>query len=616
MPEHIISVPVEQSIIVRAGPGAGKTYLIAQRIAYLLKTGIRKNSHVACITYTNTGIEEIEEELIPKHFSSKPNDLSLGTIHSFLIEYILKPYGHFLQDLPEGFLLTPPNGYVNRFITLRNLSPHKLPSFEAIGYDQDGDLICYRPIRQGNSDELWMPSDIQMREFKNKMHRAGYIDLYDVLFFSWKVLREFPFVTECLTSRFASILVDEFQDTTVIQNAILEIFLDSGKTSLFIVGDPDQSIFSFAGAKPQTFRDYFNDSRFHCEICGEIQHQVNVNRRSSQRVIDFLNTCSTISGGQIVVNQDWANYNQPVLVLTGGVEKDVDPIWFRKQALVHFFKLLETSGIDRDSPEAFGVLAHQNKLVALLNALDNDNDVTTESPLDRVRKENRPLHRIVYNLILALKHKQVGEWAEAYQLVNQALTYHLYSTTPHFCAYDDQTIGVNRDLWRVSTWLIMDRLPDNQTLTIREWCGELKEVIADAIEQVRESGNSIRRKLGILDCRSNRVRQIAESSTVSEALSAVFRPNLLEENFRTIHKAKGTQRDAILVMADSVAEFEEWFFSPNLNDSEISRRGFVAFSRARKILCICCDSITSSQQQRLSNMNVELEIIQQQPSLF
>jgi DNA helicase-2/ATP-dependent DNA helicase PcrA len=92
----------------------------------------------------------------------------------------------------------------------------------------------------------------------------------------------------------------------------------------------------------------------------------------------------------------------------------------------------------------------------------------------------------------------------------------------------------------------------------------------------------------------------------------VFRSNLIGENFRTIHRAKGTQRDAIFVMADNNDEFDQWFFG-SMQDNEISRCGFVAFSRARKILCVCCSSITNEQVQKLNEMQIQLEIIRRQP---
>lgn len=614
--QHLIDAPMEQSIIVRAGPGAGKTYLIAQRIASLLKRGIRKNAHIACITYTNTGVEEVEEELIPKHFVSKPHNLYLGTIHSFLIEYVLKPYGHFLDELPGTFQLTPPNGYVDRFLPFpenKNLPSYKRISYESIGYDQNGNYVCFRPVN------MWTPSVTSMQRFKTKMHTQGFIDYFDILYFSWLILRKYPLIRESLSCRFASILVDEFQDTTVIQNEVLKFLFSGGKTSLFLVGDPDQSIFAFTGASPDTFRDYFNNQQFYCDSCGGIEHPIITNRRSSQVIIDFLNKRSTIKSGQNVSSQGWANNMEPVRVLTGGINNNkVNSTEFHQQAVRYFFALLNQKQINQNETESFGILAHENKLVALLNACSSEQIVNNQHDgLEKLKTISRSLHRLVERLLLAVKHRQVGEWAAGYSATDEALTFLLYEVTPNFCNYDEPSIGLNRELWRPVIWTIFNQIPEEETMTILDWCKQLKTLINNAVVQV--GGNQIRSKLSLLDVRAQRAKPVANAITVGVALTTVFRPNLLQENFRTIHKAKGTQRDAILVMADNNEEFDKWLFHPDISTEEVSRKGFVAFSRAKKILCIGCPTITEEQRKKLLEMNIEVEVIgnnSYQPSLI
>lgn len=614
--KHIVEAPIEQSIAVRAGPGAGKTYVIAQRVTYLLKSGLRKNSQIACITYTNTGIEEIEKELIPKHFPSKPRELFLGTIHSFLIDYILKPYGHFLPEISDEFKLTPPDGYAARFCPSwmkRDMPAYRLQLFESVGYQLDGTLICYRDIRS------WKPSaNHQMKIFKDQMHKEGYIDLYDVLYFSWKILTVFPFIAECLTARFASILVDEFQDTTIVQNAILEIFQSSGRTSLFLVGDPDQSIFSFAGAVPQTFREHLRSSRFYCETCGKTEHEITGNRRSSRKILDFLNGLSTMPTGQTALAA-WAEYSEPVRVLIAGQQHSgkTGRSQFYKEALQYFFDLIEAKGISIDTEEAFCVLAYENKSIADLQALHSQESPGPASMLDSLKEVNRRLHRIVYDLLVAIKHKREGEWALAYEATDRALTCMVFdNASPGFCNYDDNTIGLSRQVWPVVVWMVMEQLDARGSQNLLISCGTVKELIDRAVRYA--GGKSIRQsKLGILDCRGSKTREVAETCQVANELHAVIRPNLIGDNFRTIHKAKGIQREAVLVFAKDSIELESWLFSPGISQDESSRRGYVAFSRTRKILCICCETLSTEQQQRLEDRNLKVVTLgQRQLTLF
>ena len=612
--KHIIEAPIEQSIAIRAGPGAGKTYLVAHRVAYLIKSGFRRNSQIACITYTNTGIEEIERELVPRHFPSKPWELFLGTIHSFLIDYILKPYGHFLSEIPDEFKLTPPDGYAARFCPnwMKSKMPtHRLQLFESVGYQLDGTLICYRDVRG------WQPSAKQMKIFKDHMHEDSYIDLHDILYFSWQILTEFPFIAECLSARFASILLDEFQDTTIVQNAILEIFQTSGRTSLFLVGDPDQSIFSFAGAVPQTFQEHLCSSRFCCEACGKTEHEITGNRRSSRRILDFLNSISTMPTGQTSLAA-WADYPEPVRVLIAGQQhsESTGHSRFYREVLQYFFDLIERKDINSDTTEAFCVLAYENKSIADLQALHSQESPGPASILDSLKDVNRRLYRIVYDLLVAIKHKREGEWALAYEATDRALTRMVFdNASPGFCNYDDETVGLSRQVWPVVVWVVMEQLNADESQSLLAWCRTVKELIDRAVRQA--GGRSIRQsKLGILDCR-RRAQKIAETCQVADELHAVIRPNLIGDSFRTIHKAKGIQREAVLVFARNPSEFESWLFPPDISHDESSRRGYVAFSRARKILCICCETLSTEQKQRLENRNLKVVTLgQHQLALF
>jgi hypothetical protein len=442
-----------------------------------------------------------------------------------------------------------------------------------------------------------------MEAFKLEMHKAGYVDLYDVLYYSLRLLTEYISLADCLTARFSSILVDEFQDTTILQNAILETFLNSGRTSLFLVGDPDQSIFSFAGAAPQTFREHLSSSDFYCNFCDRSEHSISVNRRSSQRILDFLKNLSTVPGGQTTI-ADWKSYPEPVRILTPSqvFSDTTERQQFWRDALCYFFDLVEENSINRDNEESFGVLAYENKIVAILQAIYQQENPSSLTKVDDLKVANRRLYRILYDLLIAIKHKEAGEWAMAYEATDRALTSLIfYNGNPRFCSYDDPEVGLNRRVWPVVVWSIMDELGVNTRQSLLDWFKELKKSISRVVRQA--GGKQIlQSKLGILDCRG-KARDISRSIKVADELHAVIRPNLVGDNFRTIHKAKGIQRDAVLVLAKDKSELESWLFSPDTSQDESSRRGYVAFSRARKILCICCEELTVEQKEQLEHGN-------------
>ena len=84
-------------------------------------------------------------------------------------------------------------------------------------------------------------------------------------------------------------------------------------------------------------------------------------------IITFLNKYSTIPGGQVPGNQEWAKHNDPVHLIVGGIDRVSNATQFQSMVLSYFFQLLEQKGIDRNQEDSFGIYAYENKLVAALN---------------------------------------------------------------------------------------------------------------------------------------------------------------------------------------------------------------------------------------------------------
>ena len=143
-PEAIASLPPDESCTVYAGPGTGKTRLLVNRLNFLLRNPVRPGSEVACITYTNATAEEIATRL---EKGVRPG--FLGTIHSFLLEHIVYPYGCWLAGVPAVFDLVT-TGYAaphlqwmqgQKPISAKKIHvPNVVMAFENTGYDLDGTL--------------------------------------------------------------------------------------------------------------------------------------------------------------------------------------------------------------------------------------------------------------------------------------------------------------------------------------------------------------------------------------------------------------------------------------------------------------------------------------------
>lgn len=173
--------------------------------------------------------------------------LWIGTIHSFCLEWILRPYSLYLDDLKFGFKIA--NSHDTEDI-VTNLCQTYQPT---VTYWDFGHIATPDGIRSGNADPLKQEAiDDILNRYLNILSENRQIDFEGVLYHSYRILDENPAIRKTLSNLFSWILVDEYQDTKEIQYQILAKILNSenGNTKLFIVGDPNQSIFSSLGGYP------------------------------------------------------------------------------------------------------------------------------------------------------------------------------------------------------------------------------------------------------------------------------------------------------------------------------------------------------------------------------
>lgn len=324
---------IEHHFRVLAGPGAGKTYWLVNHIKEVLHTSERldKNRKVACITYTNTAVEIIRERL-----SSSSNQVEVSTIHSFLYRHVVKPYMHFIAE-DYGFNVSMLDGhndiFISRTMTENWLNQHtnrsslkhpytlkqllKMPEnlsrltswLSSICYnfdvnnnlvitaDRTKSIINGRPLSKTCLDLL----ETDLEAFKRLYWNKGHLHHDDVLFFSFQIIKKYPFVLDVLRAKFPYFFVDEFQDSNPIQVELLRQ-IGERDTIVGIIGDKAQSIFQFQGANPKQFDDF--------QLEGMHDYKINNNRRSTKEIINLLNHIRPNFKQQ---DQDEFNGNKPII---------------------------------------------------------------------------------------------------------------------------------------------------------------------------------------------------------------------------------------------------------------------------------------------------------------
>jgi DNA helicase-2/ATP-dependent DNA helicase PcrA len=224
--------------LVVAGPGSGKTRVLASRYAFLIEKGLRPESILA-VTFTNRAALEMKKRvsaLIGLEASSFP----IGTFHSFCLKFLKKSRpGFSLYGRGEQVSLLKELGVKNPASALESISAVK--NF----------------LVNGTYEKLVTPGGSGiLAAYQEALKARDALDLDDLIAETIRVLQERPESTGSGCSRFCHVLVDEYQDINPPQAHLVELIVSGQGASFFAIGDPDQSIYSFRGANLRGFFDF------------------------------------------------------------------------------------------------------------------------------------------------------------------------------------------------------------------------------------------------------------------------------------------------------------------------------------------------------------------------
>ena len=255
--EQRAAVTCDSNTLVEACPGSGKTRSIVAKILRCLDDVRNTPRKIAVITYTNAAVYEIESRLRVYGATDDLDSCEISTIHSFCLNNILHGFYWRTRDYRGGFKLLPPEteeyqAIVRRICGELGLLAIAREEFPQLNRGADGEPILHPAslITRQAAHQFWRElADIQA------------IDFATVIYLTNRLLEHSPSLAHALSCRFRWILVDEFQDTTELQIEILKKIYDASHSNFFLVGDPHQSIFGFAGARPKLvseFSEYAN----------------------------------------------------------------------------------------------------------------------------------------------------------------------------------------------------------------------------------------------------------------------------------------------------------------------------------------------------------------------
>jgi DNA helicase II / ATP-dependent DNA helicase PcrA len=279
-----VTLPAVPSLIL-AGAGSGKTRVLTTRIAWLLHTGQVSPGGVLAVTFTNKAAKEMLTRLSAM-LPVAVRGMWIGTFHGLCNRFLRAHWK--LAGLSQGFQIldsSDQQSAVKRVIKALNLDeerfvPKQVTWFIA-GSKEDGQRprdVEVRDEQTRRMVEIW-------QAYEDQCQREGVVDFAELLLRTYELMRDNDALREHYQRRFGHVLVDEFQDTNRLQYAWLKMFAPPGKPDqgVFAVGDDDQSIYAFRGARVGNMADFEREYRVQRVV------KLEQNYRSSGHILDAAN---------------------------------------------------------------------------------------------------------------------------------------------------------------------------------------------------------------------------------------------------------------------------------------------------------------------------------------
>lgn len=543
------AIPIDEPFKVSAGPGAGKTHWLISHIKNVVS-----NSHkldvvkkVACITYTNVGIDTITSRL------NMGNDVvEVCTIHSFLYANVVKLYIHLVANdfelkLDELVVIDDSNfkSEGTAAFVLNRISKSWLDAkiylkglLRAMWRYENHEYKHYKPdyaqVYYLKSGKRYVGNDWYMG-FKRWLWSGGYISFDDILYFSYILLSRYPNIYKLIKARYPYIFVDEFQDTIPF---VIDFLTQLGNEGVIegVVGDKAQSIYDFLGATVQQFDNF--------TVSGMQEYEIRGNRRSTKQIIDLLNIIRTD------FSQDWLN----------GAEGMVPEL------LVGDMLKCYQQSIEKCGTDEIQSLAFQN---VLANSMRKKNGVReVEKILEMDFDSNAGRQMMIKALIRAVEYTRINDLRSAWH----------------------QLDIINRDR---SLTIVLLRHLLNGYKNYKD--GSLMDFYNFLLNDLHVKMTKITGKA---------IKDFYVNHTYADAALGVKYGDSNDKH-KTIHKSKGEEYDNVFVILKEEDDIE-FLLSPDLNGNNAHRVYYVAASRAIKRLFINVPTLSAENQIKFEGKPINI----------
>ncbi|WP_339241272.1 ATP-dependent helicase [Paenibacillus sp. FSL F4-0243] len=545
------TIPIETHFKIVAGPGSGKTRFLINHIQNILHQSQRlgRNKKIACITYTNTGVETIIKRLPNGH-----DHVEVCTIHSFLFLHVVKPFLSLISEKHNINILKvkgPSDHLISGFFKqcvlenkyrLSNADVTK-NSFWLI----DNDNACKLHIKGRIAD---MHADLY--RYKQMFWEKGIIHYDDILALSWEIMILHPDVLRVIRSKFPYIFIDEFQDTSPIQTKIIKMIAEK-ETIIGVIGDSAQSIYSFQGSDIIQFEEFNLENNVH--------YKMEDNHRSTVQIIDLLNTIRPDIYQKSPKNKQG---NLPTILIGHPLNA---------------VKYIEDS-LNLNNEEELYTLSFSNiRANSIRDKIDYTDNIISET-LESIFTNNdssNERRKIIISIIKAIEYARLSNFKKAIQEINRS---------------SNQISNERKGLE-----------------IIRQLLADYSDFNEQPIQKLYEKILTLNINIPVISKRKipTKIEVFYNSKKYSELVLLISSQENVGKD-RTIHQAKGNEYENVLVNIlphnQNYSEKRELGFllNPDVIAKEDHRVYYVAASRAMSNLYFCVPSLSPSATNKLSKL--------------
>ncbi|MCB5228477.1 MAG: UvrD-helicase domain-containing protein [Candidatus Cloacimonetes bacterium] len=518
--------------LVKAGPGAGKTYNMVNQIMCVLPN-LKPHETCAIITHTNAA-----SEVIKKRLSSRliiPNNVFIGTIHSFLNEFLVIPF------FKLNFRALFPDKSINE--------PDSLVFREALGFsDKPG---------------------VNFSQEK-KLLQKGIVHFRTTIWTALELSKKSS-IAQLIISKIRYLFVDEFQDVDPHELSILEVFLHRGVCCYF-VGDVKQKLLSTYTIPQRTRCGRENPFRFLLEKYPDYVSDEHANHRSTEQIVGFLNNFGEVQ------QENSSNYHKnPIYFITN---TDIEQAYDSFKGIVSKRELCgEVQPLDKV------VLGYSFKADSRKKPIQKCYEFVTKVGLRHVTYNHR-IHTT--NNIIEL---------ESFLRRSSGLT-----------TYDIQKIFDNDlILYRQLIWCLYNGMMSNSRINFfisnsDDLCSAVQYCINSLCKNYRDYLKIDDSKKGYGCKVPSFIEDVFSRQSKTRKTQAVD----TDAYFSTIHSFKGLEASCVFLIVNSNALLKSFIETDRSVQNQNSNLGYVAFSRAKDLLCIMClEKINKPLRDRLKAMQVE-----------